>query len=185
MSQVLHDFREQLAWGEGAKDAPFWSAVLRKAFPDATGIADNPGKNTGQRLGIDAAVLLASGTVIRVQKKARRKLYPDVLLEVEHKGPLYNAPGWMEQDQQIDYLCYGYVDDRICHVLPWLTLRRTWLHFREEWTANAKAKRGGFHWSEAQNRGYATYGVCVPTSVLKDALLRAFTVDVTAEMGAA
>ncbi len=168
---AVHDFEEQLEFSEAASDEPFWDAVYQKAFPDMVGQFACKGNNTGQRLGIDRVVQLASGKTLYIDEKKRRKVYDDILLEyisVDTTGAL----GWMEKDLSIDYLAYAFMPTGRVYLFPWEILRRAWRLYKADWMDKYRKV-------PAQNPGYRTWSVAVPIKVLRQAVSSASSVQVS------
>lgn len=176
---MIHSFKESLAWGEEASAEPFWEAVYRRAFPDMVSLSRNNAHNTGQRLGIDRWISLSSGKVLAIDEKRRRIERDDILLEYRSNDRT-GAPGWINKDLQIDFLAYAFIESRRCYLFPWLLLRRAWLRFGEEWHHKAFGRELGFTLIEAQNPGYVTKSVAVPTSLLLAAVKNASIIDLAA-----
>lgn len=171
---IVHDFEEELEWSARASCEPFWDAVYRKAFPNLVSHMPCPGDTVSQRQGIDRVVLLASGRLLRIDEKKRRKDYDDFLLEfvsVDTTG----APGWIEKDLPIDYLAYAFMPSRRCFLLPWDLLRRAWQRYGNDW-------KGRYCHRYAQNNGYRTVSVAVPILTVRKAVATASEIDVSREL---
>jgi len=173
-------FRDCLEESWRYADAPWWEHVYREAFPGFSSMADCRQDGTGQRDGIDRKVNLCNGKTIDIDEKVRKKYYPDVLLEYDHKWPSYNKPGWIaREDMRCDYIAYAWVPKRTCILLPWPALRRAWLAHGEAWKAKGlgpRKDRDGFRADSTDlgNLGYRTYFVCVPLPVISRAIQEAF-----------
>lgn len=162
---MVHDFRERLAFSEVASDEPFWFEVYKKAFPNMVNFMPCPGDTVSQRQGIDRVILLASGRMLKIDEKKREKEYPDILLEylsVDTTG----APGWIEKDLPIDYLAYAFMPTRRVYLFPWDMLRRTWINMKVDWLSK-------YPKIEAQNNGYKTHSIAIPTKDLLIAIKNA------------
>lgn len=172
----MHSFAKSLAWGEEASCEPFWEAVYRKAFPSVVSISRNGAANGAQWLGIDRWVCLSNGKVLTVDEKRRKLERDDILLEYVSNDRT-NAPGWVKKNLQIDFLAYAFIESRRCYLFPWLLLRQSWQTYGEEWLHRAFAREPGFRLVEAQNPGYVTKSVAVPTRLLLEAVSRASIID--------
>jgi hypothetical protein len=120
------------------------------------------GDTLSQRQGVDRVILLANSKILLIDEKKRREEYPDILLEyisVDTTG----APGWMEKDLIIDYLAYAFMKSQRVHLFPWPMLRRAWCRYKDEWIDT-------YPIIKAQNYGYKTISVAVPTDVLRKAV---------------
>lgn len=131
-----------------------------------------------QRGGIDRVLTLASGKTLSVDEKVRYKDYNDVLLEYwsvwrDGKGV---TPGWVAKDLACDYIAYAWVPSERCLLLPFQELRRAWRKNCREWVALGERGSMGFFIADAANNGYVTKSVCVPESVLLDAIRDAMLV---------
>lgn len=157
-SIVTHDFKEQLAYSEEASEEVFWDAIYHKAFPNMINHMLVSGNHDSQRQGIDRVVFLSNSRTLYIDEKKRRKDYPDILLEYISCDTT-NAPGWIEKDLSIDYLAYAFMPSQRVYLLDWLMLRRAWARYGEEWKAT-------FPSISAQNVGYKTLSVPVPTNTI-------------------
>ena len=158
MLETIHDFQEQLAFSETASDEPFWDAVYKKAFPNMVSHMLGCGDVESQRQGIDRIILLASGRVLKIDEKKRKKEYDDILLEyvsVDTTG----APGWIEKDLAIDYLAYAFMQSERVYLFDWCMLRRAWLYHKNAWLVHYKIP-------PARNDQYNTLSVAVPITEL-------------------
>ena len=174
----IHTFAERLAWGEAAGDEPFWEDIYRRAFGDFVSCSRNGAGNVAQSLGIDRWVHLSSGKTLLVDEKKRdRTDTSDVALEFLSNDRT-GALGWIEKDLQIDFLAYGFIPLRVAYLFPWATLRRAWRARGEGWKKQYRIIK-------ANNPGYSTHSVCVPTDVLLRTLADAMRVTLPAVGGAA
>lgn len=171
---VVHDFREQLLWGEAQGYEPFWTQVYRKAFPNMVNHMLGSGDTQSQRMGIDRIILLGNGRMLRIDEKKRRQDFPDILLEYVSVDAT-NAPGWIEKDLAIDYLAYAFMPTKRCYLFDWLMLRRAWIRYGDEWKRVHRIVK-------AQNNGYQTHSVAVPIEVVRGAVRRASIIDVSSEL---
>lgn len=135
-----------------------------------------------QRGGIDRVLTLRSGKTISVDEKVRYRDYADVLLEVwsvwvDGKG---KDPGWIAKDLACDYIAYAWVPTERCLLLPFQELRRVWRKHHSEWMRLAINGSGGFCRIFADNGRYQTMSICVPESVLRDAIRESMLVSWTA-----
>ena len=126
---------------------PMWEAIYREAFTDFEDMRYVVDKKQ-QKLGIDRAVRLVGGKEILVDEKARRREYPDILLEVWSDRDR-KVRGWLVKPQYCDFIAYAFITARKCYLLPFPTLRLAWRLHRKHWV-----KEHG--WRHAPNRGYVT-----------------------------
>lgn len=157
----VHDFRRSLAASEAGSLEPFWDDVYRAAFDNLVACVPLRGDTQSQRQGKDRLLHLANGRTLYIDEKIRpdRTNDSDILLEYKHEGR-YNAPGWIEQDKDIDYIAYAFVKLKRVYLFPWLELRRAWLQNKYEWLAM-------YQLIQARNRDYITYSVPVETRLLR------------------
>jgi hypothetical protein len=161
----VHDFHQSLARGESARNHSFWDECYRIHFPTMQTI-ERFTNMKDQRNGRDTRIVLSGGEVIHVQEKTRdRASDSDIALEYQHKGPRYNAPGWVELDLQIHYLAYAFIPLRRAYFLPWHQLRKAWIEHGDQWKAECFI-------AKAPNNGYVSYSACVPTRELRGAIAR-------------
>jgi hypothetical protein len=168
----MNDFGDDLAWSHAQSDQPWWEEVYRAAFPEFIGMQAIPQDGWAQRGGIDRLVTLRCGTVLRIDEKARRQVWPDILLEF-WSDEERRIPGWIAKGLACDFLAYAFVPIRTCYLLPFQTLRRAWYEHRYDWIKQYGTKR-------ASNARYTTASVAVPTQVLLDSLADAMTCTWTA-----
>jgi hypothetical protein len=170
---TVHDFHESLERSQGYADAPWWFDVYREAFPNLRTAVNVRDDGWAQRGGIDRVITLASGKTLTVDEKVREEDWPDILLEYWSDRDR-KIPGWVAKDLACDFIAYAFVPSQTCHLLPFLTLRRAWQINGREWVKKYKKV-------EAQNKGYVTVSVAVPTKLLMSSLTAAMTVSWASE----
>lgn len=176
---MLHEFSASLAKSHAQESAEWWPRVYRAAFPGLMSAVSVRQDGWAQRGGIDRVLTLASGKTLSVDEKVRYRDYDDVLLEYwsvfrDGKGV---TPGWVAKDLACDYIAYAWVPSERCLLLPFQDLRRAWRKNHREWVALGERGTMGFFKSVAQNDGYETVAVCVPSAVLLDAIRDAMLVS--------
>lgn len=159
----IHSFADSLAFSQAQAELPMWELVYRKAFPTFASMHIVRKDGWAQRGGIDRVILLESGKHIYVDEKVREKDWPDILLEY-YSDRDRKIPGWIAKDLACDYLAYAFLPSRRCYLLPFQSLRRCWQQYRHEWVRRFTPP------VEAQNNGYVTVSVGVPTGVLLAAI---------------
>lgn len=169
--QQPHDFRERLAFSQNASHEAFWGAVYRKAFPGMVGNIITPNDTASQLMGVDRLLYLSNNHVLRIDEKKRDSVYPDILLEYLSNSKT-GSPGWIEKDLAIDYLAYAFMPTRKVYLLPWQILRVAWETNKRIWKSKHKEIR-------AQNKGYVTISVAVPTREVMHAIAYASIVHVS------
>lgn len=170
---VVHDFNERLAFSHEHEAAGWWEGVYRKAFPGIQSINSVRNDGWAQRAGIDRILVLNSGKVIKVDEKVRSKDFFDILLE-RWSDEARGRPGWVQKPLDCDFIAYAFAKSGLCYLLPTLLLQRAWREFGRHWIDTYKEVR-------AQNRGYVTVSVPVPTDVLLDAIRECIVVSFEAE----
>lgn len=161
----IHNFKERLEFSEKKGHEDFWQAIYKKGFPDLIFAELVTGKCQGQYLGIDRVIYLKSGKTLYIDEKKREKDWEDILLEYISVDKL-QTPGWMECDLLIDFLAYAFIPSKRCYLFPWQLLKRTWLNFKNEWIEKGEKKIDGFRKVEAENEGYKTISVVIPTPII-------------------
>lgn len=165
---TVHDFHESLAKSHAQANAPWWIEVYRRAFPDLEAAVNVRNDGWAQRGGIDRVLTLASGKTLHVDEKVRDADWPDILLEYwSDEGR--KIRGWVAKDLACDFIAYAFVPSQTCYLLPFQTLRAAWREHCREWV-------GAYQRVEAQNNGYVTVSVAVPTEVLLGALRDAMVI---------
>lgn len=172
----VHDFNGSLARSHAQEDAPWWPTVYRRAFPGFLAMHSVRQDGWAQRGGIDRVIVLKSGKTLHVDEKVRSKSYPDIALE-RWSDRERRTLGWMQKALATDYLAYAFVPDQRCYLFPFPQLRTAWCRNGREWIAKAEDRRDGFSIALAQNPGYVTESVCVPTQILLSALSEAQVVE--------
>jgi hypothetical protein len=169
---MKHDFDKSLAHAQANAEEAWWEQVYRTAFPGFATMMNVHKDGWAQRGGIDRVILLESGKVLFIDEKVRWKAWPDILLEYEHVSASDEErrwPGWVAKDLACDFVAYAFVAARRCYLLPFVPLRRAWIENSARWLAELPHVR-------AQNQGYVTHSVAVPTEVLFKALQGALRV---------
>lgn len=155
---TVHNFARSLKMSKSYGDAPWWGQVYRQAFPTMQAMVDVRSDGWAQRGGIDRQIVLADGTVIKIDEKVRSKDYPDFFLEAWSDRDR-QVKGWAAKDLTCDFIAYAFVPSRTCYLLPFQLLRRAidkhhgrwWREYLREPVEN---EQGG--------RSWVTVGVAVP-----------------------
>jgi len=164
----MHDFNASLAKSKTYEDAPWWLDVYRAAFPDLEAAVSVRSDGWAQRGGVDRVITLASGRTLTVDEKVREQDWPDILLEY-WSDEQRRVPGWVAKNLACDFIAYAFVPSQTCYLLPFQTLRRAWRLNGRDWVGRYKRV-------EAQNKGYVTVSVAVPTGELLAAMQGAMSV---------
>ena len=174
----MNEFRRDLKWSHGQSDQPWWEEVYRAAFPSFSAMHEVRKDGWAQRGGIDRQVLLADGTVLKIDEKVRRTSYPDFCLEY-WSDEARKVPGWIAKPLTCDFIAYAFAPTATCYVLPFQLLRSAWKSNRKEWVATYRPP------IRAENPGYTTVSVAVPIAVVLESLSGAMTVKWTSKSEAA
>lgn len=157
-SEGVNSFREDLAFSDWASDQPFWLDVYKQAWPNLIACVRIVEDGWCQRSGVDRKIITAAGQEYKVDEKARRSVYPDILVEYT-SNTQRNTPGWIEKPLDCDFIAYAFIPSRECYLLPLTHFQRAWRDHKAEWLRRYKFR-------EAKNHGYATRSCPVPISVL-------------------
>lgn len=179
-----HDFQESLARSHRQENAPWWREVYAEAFPGFHDMMSVRKDGWAQRGGIDRVITLSSGKTVTVDEKVRDKDWPDIALE-RWSDQAKKVPGWIQKDLACDFIAYAFVPSRTCYLFPFLALRRAWKLEGKRWIELAEEKSGGFHIVLAENKGYVTESVAVPTEILLASIRQAMVVTWAAQARAA
>jgi len=156
---MIHDFDERLKWSKNASLEAFWNEVYRKAFPNML----KYDLYSGKRRGVHRRIYLPDSKIVYIKETKRKKEYPDIALEYISVSTT-GAPGWIEKDLEIDYIAYAFMDSKRVYLLDWPMLQQTWRLHKDEWKKQHRKV-------VAENEGYRTISVAVPTSELRDAII--------------
>jgi hypothetical protein len=159
---MTNDFPQDLAYSLEQEKEPWWEHVYRQAFPGFTGI-EHVTDLDRQRAGIDVILTWESGRLCRIDEKVRRGAWDDILLEVwsvwyGQRDPR-NKYGWAWKDQDTDFIAYAFPATRTAHILPFPEL---WAALR----ANCQEWYQRYEEVTAQNKGYTTRSLAIPTPTL-------------------
>jgi hypothetical protein len=177
-----NDFDACLAASHAAEDWPGWERIYRQAFPDFDYMRDHRLDGYHQREGIDRSVITKHAKHILIDEKVRMrnkltgKVYPDIALEV-WSNVEGKVPGWVSKPLRADYIAYAILPLGVCYLLPVPQLQAVWIAHEDEWTRwykmiTAKSKKR----SGDRLREWSTQSVCVPASVVLDAIKDTLTV---------
>lgn len=173
---TVHVFAESLDLSKRHADAPWWEPLYREAFPTLETMTCVREDGWAQRGGIDRVLVLADGSTLKVDEKVREEDWPDILLE-RWSDRDRQKPGWVQKDLTCDFIAYAFIPSQRCYLLPFRTLRRAWRLKGRAWVYYAENRMRGFKVVDAQNQGYVTQSVAVPTGELLDAVRDAMVVS--------
>lgn len=164
----IHEFRRSLDLSNSFADAPWWIDMYRSAFPTLQSAVSVRNDGWAQRGGIDRVLTLACGRTVTVDEKLRFNEWPDILLE-QWSDEAKRIPGWVQKPLACDLIAYAFAPTGRCYLLPVMFLQRAWRLNGREWIVSYGQRR-------AQNRGYVSTSVPVPTATLMRALSEAMLV---------
>lgn len=163
-----HRFSDSLALSESFTDAPWWIDIYRRAFPKLASAVAVRNDGWAQRGGIDRVLTLDCGRTYTVDEKVRMEDWPDILLE-RWSDEARRIPGWVQKPLACDFIAYAFAPSGVCYLLPVVPLQRAWRQHGKEWIGRYGTRR-------AQNVGYVSVSVPVPTDVLMQAIAAAMVV---------
>ncbi|NLJ80250.1 MAG: hypothetical protein GX335_04420 [Firmicutes bacterium] len=150
------DFQLDLEYSLNERENEMFDRFYYRAFPGLARVEFVEDMER-QRKGIDKVLHFKSGYKISIDEKKRRKDYGDILLELwsvweqRKRGWLYTC--------KCDYIVYAVMPARKLYLLPTLLLKRAWIKNRKLWSKS-------YPGVVAQNKGYITKSIAIPTSVL-------------------
>ena len=157
-----HNFKEDLQWSDDLEQWSFYLESLAHFFPETTDW-QRVLEMLGQRQGKDVTLGQQNGAIVRVQIKARRKDYDDLLIEWRHDhhdGKL--VLGWMEiyKPEDVSNILYTIPLERIAYNINFGSLYQAWHNgCRELWIAQ-------YDLPPSPNKGYDTRNCGVPWEIL-------------------
>lgn len=157
---VTHYFKEDLAWSDGMNQWTYYLKVLNKYFPEALEWSRTTDL-VNQKLGNDIELELPSG-IIKIQVKARRKYYSDILIEYAHDFGYEMRPGWIETNAGIDWLLYTCPSEGKSCCIDFKSLQKAWRENKETWIRKYGMK-------PVKNTAYHTLNVTIDPKILKGA----------------
>lgn len=149
---IEHDFKYDLV--ESKKHTLFWEVFCQSVFEDYVGSTTHYNNRAAQDVGIDRRVFHRGGRKSYLDEKTRRNYYPDILLEYMSNN-VTRAVGWIEKEQRITYLAYGFPYNLEAYLIPWIALQEAWYRNKKKWWHDYDHKNG-------RNHGYVTYSLAVP-----------------------
>ena len=156
----MNNFNIDLKYSLEARDNELFDNFYHRIFPGIDHIDFVEDLKT-QKQGIDKIIYFKSGNKFTLDEKKRRTNYDDIAIEYEHtfdNGEIKR--GWIYKTT-CDYIIYAIMPLNIVFVLPTILLKRVWyLH--------SKYFLDTFKKSPAQNKGYKSWNVFIPSEILLD-----------------
>ena len=164
---IIHSFEMQLQYSHD-KEGSF-DHIYKEYFQNVaeiTRIARVTDMDK-QRHGIDTIITLDSGEHIGVQEKWRQRNFRgDFLIEYcsVQTGNTCDTPGWIYTIDS-DYIFVAYADG-VVKIYPVALLKIAWANNKIKWIPR-------YFIQPAQNYGYMTLNVAVPTKILEPEIIKA------------
>ncbi len=164
----LNDFYADLKYSENKTEDQLINEFYYKVFPNLKEIKTIT-DITLQKKGIDKILTLKNGKEIAIDEKRRRVDYGDILLE-EWSNFEKKKKGWTGDPEKVtDYIVY-IIQSKI-YIFPYDLLQLAWRKNYYQWREEYGIK-------EAQNPGYVTTNVPVPTDILFEAIKKEMLQDI-------
>jgi len=175
-----HNFNEDLQKSLAYAKNPIWEKIYRRAFTNFGSMTDIWHKCQAQLDGIDRVIVLTNGETINIEEKVRDKHYPDILLEIwaDKKN---SVKGWIKKDLRCHFIAYLFKDIEACHMLAYAPLKAAWKKNEVEWCELAAKEKDGFRFARANNDGYTSECICIPTGKLLLAMRDAMMINLRIE----
>lgn len=156
----MNNFHRDLQYSLEVRADKYFNIFYREVFPDIKAIVFVEDKEI-QKKGIDKFIYFGNGKVISIDEKRRRKAYEDILLEV-YSNVERKKKGWLH-NSHCDFIVYYIEPLRKAYILNTLLLRMAWKENSSKWVK-------AYGWKECKNETYTSLSVCVPTTVLINAI---------------
>jgi len=170
---MTHNFHDSNEKSLDAKMFPFWEKVYFELFGNDIEISKTIEDLEMQKKGIDRIITLKNGKKYLIDEKVRFTDYDDILLEYLSAKET-GSKGWIEKDLTIDYILYAFNNKQVCYVLDYITLKRVWKYYGEQWKKKYKIVEAKNHFHSGI---YTTVSVVIPTSVLLNVMKNASLID--------
>ena len=165
---MVNDFKADLEFSHLFEENPIWDEIYKKSFPTMIEKISYKADGFWQREGIDRGIVLSNTKQVFIDEKVRGRnkktglVYDDIALEYLSSKE-QSKPGWVCKPLRADYIAYLIAPLGRCYMLPVIQLQAAWEKYGEQWI-NKYPK------IPAQNIGYTTMSVGVPTAILFKAL---------------
>ena len=182
MTVVIHRFEDDLNYSNDLSDEPTWVEFYKRIWPSLISCVRYDRESQWQKWGVDREIKLANGKQFTIDEKKRKKDYGDIALEMwsqyyGHEHPK-NKVGWaLDRQKRCDFVAYAVVPAQRCYLLPTEILRLAFHRHCRHWLKAANCRM-----SDAQNNGYVTRNICVPWSVLSQAMTEEMTRDFSSSL---
>ncbi len=121
-----------------------------------------------QKDGIDKILIFENGKELLIDEKKRRKDYGDILLE-EWSDFEKKKVGWLgDSNKETDYIVYAIMPSKKVFLFPFKLLQMAWINNYKKWRLIYKRRF-------AQNIGYRTSNLEIPTNIVMDAIKQEMT----------
>ena len=162
-----HGYGQYMAWEQQQLQSDWFRKLTDRAWPNhSVEICDDPEM---QKAGVDLLVHRPEHMVNEIPpwdrqarkvdcKFRRTNIEQDFLVEIRHIGPTVDMEGWGLRGLGVHYLMYVSTQTQSARLMDWVQWWRWWLANRNELSKS-------FPLSQAKNRTYVTYFVCLPWSL--------------------
>lgn len=157
----MNDFKVDLQYSMIENESKSLDALYMRVFPFLKQI-ETVIDLENQLAGVDKILIFESGKRLTVDEKKRRKYYGDILLE-EYTDFDKKKVGWLGRQKIPDYVVYAILPELRAYFFPFHLLQFAWIKNKDYWIEQYGRKF-------AQNNGYRTSNVAIPTNVLLEAI---------------
>lgn len=158
----MNDFHKDLEYSLSLRDDEQFNDFYRATFLQVERIELCEDMER-QHKGIDKVIYFENGNSITIDEKKRRKDYGDILLEL-WKNKARKRLGWLFYSY-CDYIVYAIPSANKIYLLPTALLQAAWKRNGKQWLRSYELK-------EAQNNGYITVNIPIPTDILLNCIQR-------------
>lgn len=155
----MNYFKVDLEYSLESSENEMFDNFYYRVFPGIKEISFAEDMET-QRKGIDKVIYFESGNSFTIDEKKRRVDYGDILLELWSVDK--KKRGWLFTSQ-CDYIVYAVMPTNKIYLLPTILLKKAWYENQECWESR-------YRYIYAQNEGYVTTSIAIPTQILLNAI---------------
>lgn len=155
------EFGADHAWEQEQAHSAWWAQTMQQAFPNAE--AWRHATEREQTRGVDFVVWgpwVGGRWSHNVDAKFRRKVWPDILIEIQSNSTTGTA-GWAVKQADTDYLAYAWVPSRETWFIPFGWLQTVLAKRGDEWIARYRRVRSA---NVADFGDYTTTSLPIPKS---------------------
>lgn len=166
----MHEFFEELKYSQDQSGNIVIEDFYKKYFPNLEEIKIVEDISLNKK-GVDKIIVLKNNKEIYIEEKIRGYDYGDILLEEwsVYRNGKGEKKGWVGDPNKIsDYIVYIVLPK--IYIFPYSLLQLVWRENWNIWVNKAKCSRDVFQYKFAENRGYITTNIAVPTQILLEAI---------------